>query len=142
MPLTKAWLFAAPLSIEELELNKYLFTLTKSIRILQQAPWNVHGSLFMGFIFLVQGSLLGYSSNTKAWPTTVSYVDSKDIAKFLSSLKYWTLERYGFFLKATPFSSLRTSHIIKYFEDCPREPEEVPTNLPAEAQTACVHGDE
>jgi hypothetical protein len=40
----KAWLFAAPLSIEELEPNKYLFTLTKSLyldHILQQAPWNV-----------------------------------------------------------------------------------------------------
>lgn len=48
--LTKAWLFAAPLSIEELKPNKYLFTLTKSIyldHILQQAPWNIHGSFLV-----------------------------------------------------------------------------------------------
>jgi hypothetical protein len=54
-------------------------------------------------------------------------------------LKYQTTECYGFSLKATSFSSPRTSLIIK---DGPREHEEVPTNLPAEAQTAHAHGDE
>lgn len=46
--LLKAWSFANPFSIEELEPNKFLFSFTQKHQldgVVNQAPWNVRGSL-------------------------------------------------------------------------------------------------
>ncbi|GLT67786.1 hypothetical protein SLA2020_400700 [Shorea laevis] len=48
--MAAAWNFASPLSIEVLASNKFLFTVPLQShvnRILQQAPWNIRGSLLL-----------------------------------------------------------------------------------------------
>ena len=91
--LSSAWSFAAPLIIEVLDSNKYLFTVSQESHyqsIISQGPWNVKGSLLL----------------LQPWPPNLALDDVK-----LQFCAFWIQ------VHNLPFQFMTTTNAIKIGKD-------------------------